>query len=432
MLHDDDLEFWEDGHHRPRTGPIPRLSRVPSHDERHPTNVDHAYSAVSWERNGTDEGLWDDHGRFASLRVLSRRTDRRPNFLARRIGALIAVGLVAAPIALAFAGSDETAPRVRAAEAPVQQPIIGADPAVPLDAGTATNAVVTTLALVPGSIASAPARDSSVASPVPLIPASTSPLQAQPPSPAPPPSQVAAQTSAPAAETLPTPSEAVQTAAADAAVTVERACSVDYHIVAGDYWILIADKVSVRLSEILAANGADVGTPLYPGRSICLPANASAPTTDAPSTTNASTTAPATTVPVRTAAATTAPVTTALVTTVPATTVPPTTMPATTVPATSAPPKNTYSRAQVEQIIRDVWPDDLEDEALRIATRESNLIPTVRNYCCFGLFQIYWDVHKRWLTSAGITSSAQLYDPHVNTYAAFAMYLRAGGWGPWS
>ena len=93
---------------------------------------------------------------------------------------------------------------------------------------------------------------------------------------------------------------------------------------------------------------------------------------------------------------------------------------------------NTYTRAQVEQIIRNVWPDDLEDQAVRIATRESNLVPTVRNWCCYGLFQIYFGANKSSLTSWGIVSPAQLYDPQTNAYAAYAIYLRAGGWGPWS
>ncbi|MCU1397438.1 MAG: hypothetical protein JWN62_547, partial [Acidimicrobiales bacterium] len=91
-----------------------------------------------------------------------------------------------------------------------------------------------------------------------------------------------------------------------------------------------------------------------------------------------------------------------------------------------------YSRAEVEQIIRNVWPDDLEDEAVRIATRESNLVPTVRNSCCYGLFQIYFTANKSSLVSWGITSDSRLYDPQVNAYAAYAMYLRAGGWGPWA
>jgi hypothetical protein len=55
----------------------------------------------------------------------------------------------------------------------------------------------------------------------------------------------------------------------------------------------------------------------------------------------------------------------------------------------------------------------------------------VKNYCCYGLFQIYFDQHKSWLAQMGVTSAAQLYDPTVNANAALALYNRAGGWGPW-
>ena len=153
-----------------------------------------------------------------------------------------------------------------------------------------------------------------------------------------------------------------------------------------------------------SANGATINTLLLPGKTICLPVGAVAPAPPA-------TTAPATTQP---KPATTTP---------PATTSPPVTQP--------PPPANTYTRAQVAQIIRDVWPDDLEDEAIRIATRESNLIPTVRNSCCYGLFQIYYAAHRTWLAGMGITSAAQLYDPRVNATAALALYNNAG-WAPWA
>ena len=82
-------------------------------------------------------------------------------------------------------------------------------------------------------------------------------------------------------------------------------------------------------------------------------------------------------------------------------------------------------------IIRDVWPDDLEDHAIDIAWRESNWQPGVRNACCFGLFQLYWNVHKGWMGDFGVTSSSQLFDARTNAEMAYQMYLRAGGWGPW-
>jgi len=200
-----------------------------------------------------------------------------------------------------------------------------------------------------------------------------------------------------------------QPPAVEVAATQPAKCTKPYTVVAGDYWILIAKKVSVTLKELLAANGATTGTALYPGRSICLPANASAPTTAAP-TTAAPTTAKPTTTTAR-----------------PTTT---TAKPTTTTAAPVAPKKN-YTRAEVEAIIRQVWPDNLEDEAVRIATRESNLVPGVRNYCCYGLFQIYYSVHQRWLNQIGVTSATQLYDPLVNAYAAYVLYLRAGSWAPW-
>ena len=78
-----------------------------------------------------------------------------------------------------------------------------------------------------------------------------------------------------------------------------------------------------------------------------------------------------------------------------------------------------------------MWPDNLEDQAIAIATRESNLVPTVRNYCCYGLFQIYYTAHQTWLAAMGITSAAQLYDPRVNATAALALY-NSNGWAPWA
>ena len=201
--------------------------------------------------------------------------------------------------------------------------------------------------------------------------------------------------------------------ASSAAQSADKApCALTYTVVKNDAWSSIASRAKVSLKSLLAANGATINTLLLPGESICLPTGAVEP---APPTTKApSTTAPATTQPKST---TTQP------TTPPPTTAPPSTQP--------PPPPNTYTKAQVTQIIRDVWPDDLEDEAIRIATRESNLIPTVSNYCCYGLFQIYYTAHKTWLAAMGITSASQLYDPRVNATAALALY-NMSGWSPWA
>jgi peptidoglycan hydrolase-like protein with peptidoglycan-binding domain len=98
-----------------------------------------------------------------------------------------------------------------------------------------------------------------------------------------------------------------------------------------------------------------------------------------------------------------------------------------TTPATRVDPPLPRS---VEQIIRDAWPDDSEDEAVRIATRESRLVPTARNACCYGIFQIHWLAHRAWLAGMGITSPSQLLDAETNVAAALALFSQAG-WSPW-
>lgn len=217
-------------------------------------------------------------------------------------------------------------------------------------------------------------------------------------------------TVADAASDTTAPPSASQPAQAEGATPAPSSACKKYTVVAGDYWILIAKKVSVSVSDLLAANNATANTALFPGGTICLPANASAPTTAAPTTAAPTTVAPTTTAKVTT--------TTAKVTT-------------TTAGGSPVPVKKSYTRAEVEAIIRYVWPDNLEDEAVRIATRESNLQPGVRNFCCYGLFQIYFSVHRVWLAQSGVTTAEQLYDPLINAYIAYALYLKAGGWGPW-
>jgi hypothetical protein len=199
------------------------------------------------------------------------------------------------------------------------------------------------------------------------------------------------------------------------------------------------------------------------------PAGTTAPTTAAPATTPPNTTAPAVTAPATTLAkslpqepappvaldevpdtvvdpepvpavaevheaAELSPPQEAVRAPVPPTTVPPTTVPPTTQPAppsTLPPADGEYTAEENEAIIRHVWPDELEDHAVEIAWRESNLRNDVRNYCCYGLFQIYYSVHRSWLAGLGITSAEDLYDPVLNSLAAYTLYQRAGGWGPW-
>jgi hypothetical protein len=169
------------------------------------------------------------------------------------------------------------------------------------------------------------------------------------------------------------------------AARVARPCPRRYTIGQGDYWLRLADGADVPLTELLQLNGATVDTPLYPGAEICLPQTASAPST-------------------------------------------------TSTPAagTLAPPYVWVDGDTAQKIIRDVWPDDLEEQALQVAQRESNFVVTARNHCCYGLFQIYWSVHRGWLDDLGITSAAHLYDARLNATAALHLYMRSGGWGPWT
>ena len=196
-------------------------------------------------------------------------------------------------------------------------------------------------------------------------------------------------------------------------------CAKTYEVVAGDFWVRIADASGVELHELLEVNGANNDTMLLPGKTICLPVDATpptqstaAPTTDAPATTAAPTTAPPTSPPT-TQAPTTDP---------PTTQAPPTTRP------TSVP-----SGGEVEALIREIWPDDLEERALQIAWRESNYRPDVTSStgCCHGVFQIH-EQHLSWLDEYGITSVDQLFDARTNIEAAYALYQRSGGWAPWN
>jgi LysM repeat protein len=229
------------------------------------------------------------------------------------------------------------------------------------------------------------------------------------------PASVQSMSAAPqAAPVASTPALAAAVPQATTAPTLARrpSCASPYTAVRGDFWLRIARIHGVRLSRLLQANSATVSTPLYPGSKVCLPSGATRAVT--------ATTAPRTATTQARTTATTQPKT--------ATTTRPTT--ATTAPPATAAPRS-YTRQQVIDIIRYVWPDQLEDRAIQIATRESNLVPTARSSCCSGLFQIYYSVHKGWLAGLGITSAQMLLDPVLNSQAALDLYQRAGGWGPW-
>lgn len=174
-------------------------------------------------------------------------------------------------------------------------------------------------------------------------------------------------------------------------------CARPYTVRPGDAWTTIAARHKVRVDALYSLNGSTARTVLFAGRTVCLPTNASTPAAAPPTAT------------------------------APPAAAPPTTRP----PATVTPSKQNWSQDEVIAIIRQVWPDELEEKAIAIAWRESKHRPGVRNYCCFGVFQIYWNVHKGWLSSIGVTAAEQLYNPLVNAQAALMLYNRAGGWGPW-
>ena len=103
-------------------------------------------------------------------------------------------------------------------------------------------------------------------------------------------------------------------------------------------------------------------------------------------------------------------------------------------PATGArrplPSRGSGSAATPEQIIRNIWPNDVEDEAVRIATRESRLVPTARNACCYGLFQIHFAAHRAWLGAYGVNNAGDLLTTRRRPARALALF-QAAGWVPW-
>lgn len=346
----------------------------------------------------------DDNEWEAEFALTPRRSSVGVDPLIARLGTLAVVGALFVPVIMSVGSGDSTdiIETAVAAEAPVQ-----------------------TIELLPQTSTVVDATETSTATPASQVPVVATPVNDAPAASDQATVEVATTTvgsSAPAA-TEPAASETTTAQVNEQAASVEgssisdsaevstpaervaRLCAIDYEVVSGDFWIRIADGAGVPLAELLEANGVSASTPIYPGSSICLPAGSSIPSPP-PETTTTTTVAPTTT-----AATTTT------------TTVAPTTTTATTVPASSG---------EVQQIIRNVWPDDLEDRAREIAHRESRYVPTAKNYCCYGIFQIYWDVHKSWLDDIGITSAQQLYDPETNARAAYALYQRAGGWGPWA
>ncbi len=154
------------------------------------------------------------------------------------------------------------------------------------------------------------------------------------------------------------------------------ACTQFHSAKPNDSWSRVAARFNVRLRELLSMNGTTSNTAIFVGDKICV-----------------------------------------------------------SLQPVIRPPVEKFTRQQVITIIREVWPDDLEETALFLARRESNYVYSVvggTNNCCLGLFQMYWSVHQSWLSKSGITEPSQLLDPRTNAEAALALYRRNGkSWRPW-
>ena len=348
----------------------------------------------------------DDAWTFEPEPLPGRRLGADP--LLTRLGGLAVIVTLAAPLLLGFtssgSGSPSTDPLATIAGVSSVEP--AAPASTPSTATIAATIAANTAATTPVSAEVSPSAASTLAT-APVTVEATTPVSAS-----------AATASLEAAPEPATTAPATTAPAVTAPAVTAPACGKQYELAAGDYWIRIADAADVSLADLLAVNGSSVDTMLVPGRSICLPAGASTPS-------------PPPTAPPPTATATTVPATTAArapATTTPSRPAPTTVAPAPTAPAPTAP---AVPESQATTIIRKVWPDDLEERALEIAWRESNHKSNVNNFCCYGLFQIYYSVHKSWLSAIGVDSAQDLFDPQLNAQAAYMLYQRAGGFGPW-
>jgi LysM repeat protein len=218
-------------------------------------------------------------------------------------------------------------------------------------------------------------------------------------------------------------SAGVVVAPAGASAAAAETCTRTHTARRGESWWTISRRYRITLRRILDLNNARTSTKILIGDQVCVRA-APAPTT----------TVPLDTLPPVTAAPTNVPPDTLPPATAAPTTVPPDTLPHATAAPTTVPAPAPASAQAVIQIIREEWPDHLEEKALQVAWRESNYKPRVvggtRN-CCWGLFQIYYEVHKSWLPTVGVNAPEDLLDARTNARAAYRIYQRSGSWRPW-
>ena len=341
--------------------------------------------------------------------------------LLARLGAIVVAGVLLLPVALSARGGSHDALAANGAEVPAAAAATQSESVAGSAAPAATAAQTVSAAAVDASAAAAASVGSTVEASTSTNDATTSPpAVTSSAAVATEQSQSQASLAADAAPAADVPqSESVNTnAPAEVATVSEPAdrlapdCSLKYEAGQGDSWYRIADAAGVTPGALMDQNLAGLDTPIFPGDEICLPEGATIPQQPVVTTAAPATSAPTTT---------TAPTTTVKPTT---TTVKPTT--------TTSPPPPPASPADVQAMIREIWPDELEDKALAIAWRESNYKATAFNgSCCYGVFQINWSSHKSWLAGYGITSTNDLLDARKNITVAYAIYQRAGGWGPW-
>lgn len=194
-----------------------------------------------------------------------------------------------------------------------------------------------------------------------------------------------------------------QAVVAQGETSAAPACGLDYVVQAGDSWFGIASRADVKAGPLAAANGMTIRSSLKIGQTICLPVGAKHPT---PTTSTTQAPAPATT---GSSGGSSRPTLTGL----------------------TYNPVYVHSRSELEQMIRDVWPDELEEQALYVVQRESRYNTTSYNWCCVGLFQVNWWSHRSWLQGAGVSEPSQLMDPLTNVRMALVVWQRSGSWRPW-
>jgi hypothetical protein len=174
----------------------------------------------------------------------------------------------------------------------------------------------------------------------------------------------------------------VSSAPSPAGAKVATGCVKTYTVKPNDSWSKIADKVHVTMALLLKVNKSSAKTLLLIGDVICLPRAAVTAAAPKPG-------------------------------------------------LQLSPPAKKYTASQSAAIIKEIFPDHLEQRAIAIAKRESKLNPAAYSWCCVGLFQLKWDSHAKWLKAMGIGSAQELLDPYVATRAALQLYKRSNGWGPW-